>query len=72
MNKRVGIREVAAAAGVSLTTVSHSLSGGGQISEATRERVRAVASELNYAPNRLASGLRSKRSQIIGFVSDEI
>ena len=72
MSKRVGIREVAAAAGVSLTTVSHSLSGGGQISEATRERVRSVASELNYAPNRLASGLRSKRSQIIGFVSDEI
>ena len=72
MSKRVGIRDVAAAAGVSLATVSHSLSGGGQISESTRERVRSVASELNYAPNRLASGLRSKRSQIIGFVSDEI
>jgi LacI family transcriptional regulator len=72
MSKRVGIREVAAAAGVSVTTVSHSLSGGGQISDATRERVRSVAEGLNYAPNRLASGLRSKRSQIIGFVSDEI
>jgi LacI family transcriptional regulator len=72
MSKRVGIREVAAAAGVSVTTVSHSLSGGGQISDATRERVKNVAEGLNYAPNRLASGLRSKRSQIIGFVSDEI
>ena len=72
MSKRVGIRDVAAAAGVSLTTVSHALSGGGQLSDATRERVRAVAADLNYAPNRLASGLRSKRSQIIGFVSDEI
>lgn len=72
MSKRVGIREVAAAAGVSVTTVSHSLSGGGQLSDATRERVRSVAEGLNYAPNRLASGLRSKRSQIIGFISDEI
>jgi LacI family transcriptional regulator len=72
MSKRVGIREVAAAAGVSVTTVSHSLSGGGQLSDATRERVKSVAEELNYTPNRLASGLRSKRSQIIGFVSDEI
>jgi LacI family transcriptional regulator len=72
MSKRVGIREVAAAAGVSVTTVSHSLSGGGQLSDATRERVRSVAEGLNYTPNRLASGLRSKRSQIIGFVSDEI
>ena len=72
MSKRVGIRDVAAAAGVSLTTVSHALSGAGQLSDATRERVRSVAADLNYAPNRLASGLRSKRSQIIGFVSDEI
>jgi LacI family transcriptional regulator len=72
MSKRVGIREVAAAAGVSVTTVSHSLSGGGALSDATRERVRSVAESLNYTPNRLASGLRSKRSQIIGFISDEI
>ncbi|CAQ01048.1 MAG: substrate-binding domain-containing protein [Clavibacter sp.] len=72
MSRRVGIRDVAEAAGVSLTTVSHSLSGAGQVSEATRERVKAVAARLNYAPNRQASGLRSRRSQIIGFVSDEI
>ena len=72
MSKRVGIRDVAAAAGVSLTTVSHALSGGGQLSDSTRERVRSVAEGLNYTPNRLASGLRSKRSRIIGFVSDEI
>jgi len=72
MSKRVGIRDVAAAAGVSVTTVSHALSGGGQLSDSTRERVRSVAEGLNYTPNRLASGLRSKRSRIIGFVSDEI
>lgn len=72
MSKRVGIRDVAAAAGVSVTTVSHALSGGGQLSDITRVRVRGVAEDLHYTPNRLASGLRSKRSRIIGFVSDEI
>ncbi|HWU46128.1 MAG TPA: LacI family DNA-binding transcriptional regulator [Humibacter sp.] len=72
MSKRVGIRDVADAAGVSMTTVSHALSGGGVLSDRTREHVRRVARELNYAPNRLASGLRSQRSQTIGFVSDEI
>ena len=72
MSKRVGIRDVAAAAGVSVTTVSHALSGGGQLSDSTRVRVRSIAEGLNYTPNRLASGLRSKRSRIIGFVSDEI
>jgi LacI family transcriptional regulator len=68
----VGIRDVAAAAGVSITTVSHSLSGGGVLSDKTRKRVQRIAKELNYTPNRLASGLRSQRSQTIGFISDEI
>lgn len=72
MNNRVGIRDVAAAAGVSITTVSHSLSGGGVLSDKTRKRVQRIAKDLNYAPNRLASGLRNQRSQTIGFVSDEI
>jgi LacI family transcriptional regulator len=72
MNDKIGIREVAKAAGVSVTTVSNSLNGGGNLPPETRERVRKIAEQLNYAPNRLARGLRSQRSRIIGFVSDEI
>lgn len=70
--KRVGITDVAAAAGVSITTVSHALSGQGKVNDRTRQRVVDVAAELGYAPNRLASGLRSKRTGIIGLVSDEV
>ncbi|RXZ66836.1 LacI family DNA-binding transcriptional regulator [Agromyces albus] len=70
--KRVGITDVAAAAGVSITTVSHALSGQGKVNDRTRQRVIDVAAELGYAPNRLASGLRSKRTGIIGLVSDEV
>ncbi len=71
---RVGIRDVAKAAQVSVTTVSHSLNDrrGSRISAATREHVRSVAESLGYAPNRLASGLRNNRSYLLGLVSDEI
>ena len=68
----VDIRVVAKAAGVSTTTVSHSLNDVGRISPATRERVRRIAAELGYAPNHLARGLRRQRSQTIGFLGDEI
>jgi LacI family transcriptional regulator len=68
----VDIRAVAKAAGVSTTTVSHSLNDVGRISPATRKRVRRIAAELGYAPNILARGLRGQRSETIGFLGDEI
>jgi LacI family transcriptional regulator len=70
--KPVGIEDVARAASVSITTVSHTLSGRGQVAKATQDRVRRVADELGYVPNRHASALRGRRSQILGFVSDDI
>lgn len=74
MVTKVGIRDVAKAAGVSVTTVSHALNttGGSRVKAETQEHIRAVAKDLGYAPNRLASGLRNQRSQILGLVSDEI
>jgi len=74
MTTRVGIREVARAAGVSVTTVSHALNDAtsSRVKAETQQHVREVARNLGYAPNRLASGLRNQRSQILGLVSDEI
>ncbi len=74
MAKRVGIKDVAAAAGVSTTTVSHILNEveGKRINPETRERVLKTASRLGYAPNGIARGLRLQRSNTIGFVSDHI
>ncbi|WP_375387001.1 LacI family DNA-binding transcriptional regulator [uncultured Amnibacterium sp.] len=69
---RVGIRDVARAAGVSATTVSHALSGQGKVSAETRSRVARVARDLGYAPNRVATALRRRRTDVLGFVSDEI
>lgn len=67
-----GIRAVAAAAGVSVTTVSHALSGRGHVSALTRLKVEEAAARLGYAPNRIASALRSQRTQVMGFISEEI
>jgi len=59
---------------VSVTTVSHILNDveGKRISPDTRQRVLEAADRLGYAPNGLARGLRLRRSNTIGFVSDHI
>ena len=71
---KVSIRAVAAAAGVSVTTVSHVLNDvpGKRVSERTRELVRATAEQMGYRPNQLARQLRAQRSFTIGLISDEV
>ncbi|WP_426504575.1 LacI family DNA-binding transcriptional regulator [Dactylosporangium sp. McL0621] len=74
MARRVTIKDVAAAAGVSVTTVSHVLNqfSGARVSDETRERVEAAARRLGYAANGLARGLRLQRSHTLALLSDEI
>lgn len=64
--QRIGIKEVAAAAGVSVTTVSHALNGKGRLPEETRERVRQVADELGYRPNATARNLVVGKTGLLG------
>ncbi len=73
-SKHVGIRDVAEAAGVSVTTVSHVLNETpyARTSEQTRNRVKEAARRLGYGPNRMAQGLRTRRSGMIGLLSEEI
>ena len=54
--------DIARAAGVSRSVVSHALNGSGRISQATRSRVLRVARELDYQPHGAASELASRRS----------
>ncbi|MEW1937981.1 LacI family DNA-binding transcriptional regulator [Dietzia maris] len=65
---RVGIREVAARAGVSTATVSLALNGTGRISDLTRARVRRAAEELGYRPAPGAAALRSGKSGLVAIV----
>ena len=64
-SRRIGIRDIAAAAGVSITTVSHALNGKGRLPDPTRRRVLEVARQLGYRPNIHARGLRTGRSMIL-------
>ena len=73
-NRSVGIKEVAVAAGVSVTTVSHVLNDVkyARISPETRDKVKSAAEQLGYGPNRLAQALRTQRTGMLGLVSEDI
>lgn len=61
------IHDIAREAGVSLTTVSHVLSGNRPVSEALATRVRATIARLGYTPNVLAQRLaRQEHARTLG------
>ena len=69
--------DVAARAGVSATTVSHVLNevSGKRIRGEIRDRVRQAADELGYVGyvlNGVARRLRTRRSQVIAMIGDEV
>ena len=69
---RVGMTEVAAQAGVSVTTVSHVLSGRRPVAESTKTRVLQVIERLGYQPNTLAQGLATGRTMTIGLMVPDL
>lgn len=64
----VTIRDVAAMAGVSPSTVSRTCKNNSSISEETKKKVRAAMSKLGYEPNFKASNLASQNSRTIGII----
>jgi len=65
------IRDVAEAAGVSVSTASKALNGQGKLREETRERVAQAARRLGFAPNPLAQGLLAGRSFTVGLITTD-
>jgi LacI family transcriptional regulator len=68
----VTIRDVARAANVSISTVSHVLSGKRPTSSSTRLRVEAVIERLGYRPNRVAQSLVWRRPFALGLIIPDI
>lgn len=68
---RVTIHDVAAGAGVSISTASKALNDTGRMSEETRERVKQVAQSVGFRPNALARGLIKQRSFTIGLLTND-
>lgn len=71
-HRRVTLQDVALEAGVSLTSASRSLHGVSQgaraPSPATVARIKAVAVEMGYSRDQMASGLRTRRSRLLGML----
>ncbi|SET03282.1 LacI family DNA-binding transcriptional regulator [Thorsellia anophelis] len=66
------IIDIAAKAGVTNITVSRAFNKPHLVKKVTREKILAIAKELNYVPNAFAKGLKSNKSQIIGIVASSI
>jgi LacI family transcriptional regulator, repressor for deo operon, udp, cdd, tsx, nupC, and nupG len=68
---RVGIKDIAEKAGVSIATVSHAFRNPGRVSKKTRKRVLEAAEEIGYTPNKLAASLRTARTgNIVAIIPD--
>lgn len=66
------ITEVARQAGVSITTVSHALSGRRPVNPETARRVREVVAAMGYVPASTARNLRSGQTKVLGLIVPDI
>jgi len=66
MSRRPTITDVAAAAGVSVATVSKAVNGRYGVASETVDRVLAVVAELGYESSLIASSMRSRTTGVIG------
>ena len=71
-NRRPGIKDVAASAGVSIKTVSRVVNAEEAVHPETRERVLQAIQLLGYVPNTAARSLKSGTGGAIGVVIDSL
>ncbi len=73
MAKEITIKDVAKLAGCSPTTVSRVINNSDHpVSKDTADKVEAAIKKLNFSPNRIAQGLKSDKSNIIGVIVHDI
>lgn len=69
----ITVKDIAAATGVSATTVSNVINGrDGRVSQETIAKINAAIEELGYVPNMSAKSLVSRQSKVIGFINHTI
>ncbi|XCF07829.1 LacI family DNA-binding transcriptional regulator [Tamlana crocina] len=72
MNNKPTIHDIAKALGVDSSTVSRALNDSPRVTKATKVRVLAMAAELGYQRNMLASNLRKNVTNTIGVIVPRI
>jgi len=66
------IQDVAAAAGVSVSTVSRVLNDKDDVAQETYENIRRVINELGYTSSLAAKSMRSRKTNVIGLVVPDL
>jgi LacI family transcriptional regulator len=70
--KKTSIKDIAKQSGVAISTVSHVINNTKFVADGTREKVTKAINELNYRPNLIARGLRTKSTRTIGLLLPDI
>ena len=65
---RPTLKTIARISGMAVTTVSRALGDAPDISAETKEKVRKIANEIGYVPNRAGVRLRTGRTNVIALV----
>ena len=71
-SKPVTIKEIAQILNISVSTVSRALHDNLNIGLVTRQKIKALAKELNYEPNQTAIFLQKGKTQTIGVILPEL
>lgn len=66
--KKIGIKEIAHRAGVSIGTVDRVLHNRGEVKKETHQKVMAIVNELGYTPNLMAQALSSKKKMTFAVI----
>ena len=66
----ITLKDVAELAGVSRAAVSRTFTAGASVSPKTRAKVETAANALGYSPNMLARSLTTRKTQLVGLVSN--
>ncbi len=70
--KRVSIRDVAKAAGVSITTVSKALNGYPDVNPDTKKRIEQIVQEMNYVPDMAGRSMGGISTPAIGLLINDL
>jgi len=62
----VSMRDIATAAGVSVSTVSRALAGSPRVKPGTQAEIQRLAHDLGYVPSAIARGLATRRTYSLG------
>ncbi|WP_340199770.1 LacI family DNA-binding transcriptional regulator [Ascidiimonas sp. W6] len=72
MKKKITLKQIARELDVSVSTVSKALRDSKEISQDTRQKIKAFAKLYNYKPNNIAISLKNKKTKNIGVIIPEI